>query len=280
MVHQPHLLPLRRFQRSRSSTRTSTELLKKVEQEQRTRGNCLFYLATSPHFFTLVVKRLGEAGLTKQDENHWRRVVIEKPFGQDLPSAVALNRDIREVLDEKQIFRIDHYLGKETVQNILAFPLRQRHFRAGVEPPLRRSRAGHRGRRTRRRAARRLLRPGRRAARHGAQSHLPAHHPHRHGAAHLLRRGRGSRRADQSSARHPAAQPGAGAGPGRARPIRRGRRSTASAFRPIARNPTSTRIRTRRRSSRWLCTSTIGAGPACLSICAPASGSRSASRKS
>ncbi|HWF37220.1 MAG TPA: glucose-6-phosphate dehydrogenase [Candidatus Acidoferrales bacterium] len=96
-------------------------LLKKVDQEQNTAGNCLFYLATSPRFFTLVVKRLGEAKLTKQDENHWRRVVIEKPFGQDLPSAVALNRDILEVLDEKQIFRIDHYLGKETVQNILAF---------------------------------------------------------------------------------------------------------------------------------------------------------------
>ena len=94
---------------------------KKVEQEQGTQGNCLFYLATSPKLFTLVVKRLGEAGLTKHDENHWRRVVIEKPFGQDLPSAVALNREILEVLEEKQVFRIDHYLGKETVQNILAF---------------------------------------------------------------------------------------------------------------------------------------------------------------
>jgi glucose-6-phosphate 1-dehydrogenase len=97
------------------------ELLKKVDQEQNTQGNWLFYLATSPRFFTLVIKRLGEAKLTKQDENRWRRVVIEKPFGQDLPSAVALNRDILEVLNEKQIFRIDHYLGKETVQNILAF---------------------------------------------------------------------------------------------------------------------------------------------------------------
>jgi glucose-6-phosphate 1-dehydrogenase len=95
--------------------------LNKVEREQGTHGNCLFYLATSPKLFTLVVKRLGEKGLTKQDETHWRRVVIEKPFGQDLPSAVALNREILEVLEEKQVFRIDHYLGKETVQNILAF---------------------------------------------------------------------------------------------------------------------------------------------------------------
>ena len=59
--------------------------------------------------------------LTKQENDHWRRVVIEKPFGHDLASAVALNKTIGEVLEEKQIFRIDHYLGKETVQNILAF---------------------------------------------------------------------------------------------------------------------------------------------------------------
>jgi glucose-6-phosphate 1-dehydrogenase len=97
------------------------ELLARVEKEQGTQGNCLFYLATSPSFFTLTVKRLGEAGLTKQDERYWKRVVIEKPFGQDLASAVALNRAILEVLEEKQVFRIDHYLGKETVQNILAF---------------------------------------------------------------------------------------------------------------------------------------------------------------
>ncbi len=95
--------------------------LKQVDQEQGTQGNYLFYLATIPKLFTLVVKRLGEAGLTKQDERHWRRVVIEKPFGQDLPSAVALNHQLQEVLEERQIFRIDHYLGKETVQNILAF---------------------------------------------------------------------------------------------------------------------------------------------------------------
>ena len=86
-------------------------LLKKVEQEQGTQGNALFYLATGPNFFTLVVKRLGQAGLTGQSEKQWRRVVIEKPFGQDLSSAVALNHDILEVLDEKQVFRIDHYLG-------------------------------------------------------------------------------------------------------------------------------------------------------------------------
>ena len=97
------------------------EELARVEKEQRTQGNCLFYMATSPVFFPLVVKQLGAAGLTKQEDHKWKRVVIEKPFGQDLASAVALNRSLLEVLDEKQVFRIDHYLGKETVQNILAF---------------------------------------------------------------------------------------------------------------------------------------------------------------
>jgi len=97
------------------------EELGKVEREEGTSGNCLFYFATSPSFFALIAKHLGEAGLAKQDEHKWRRIVIEKPFGHDLASAVALNRALLEVLEEKQIFRIDHYLGKETVQNILAF---------------------------------------------------------------------------------------------------------------------------------------------------------------
>jgi glucose-6-phosphate 1-dehydrogenase len=97
------------------------EELQRVEKEQGTQGNCLFYLATSPTFFPTVVKQLGMAGLTKQEDAKWKRVVIEKPFGQDLASAVALNRALLDVLEEKQIYRIDHYLGKETVQNILAF---------------------------------------------------------------------------------------------------------------------------------------------------------------
>jgi len=97
------------------------ELIGLVENEQGTDGNCLFYLATSPNFFPVVVKQLGAAGLSNQPNGKWKRVVIEKPFGHDLASAVALNHDIRQVLDEKQIYRIDHYLGKETVQNILAF---------------------------------------------------------------------------------------------------------------------------------------------------------------
>ncbi len=97
------------------------DTLGQTEREQGTGGNCLFYLATSPEFFPVVVRQLGAAGLTEQEGEKWRRVVIEKPFGHDLPSAIALNKTISAVLEEKQVFRIDHYLGKETVQNILAF---------------------------------------------------------------------------------------------------------------------------------------------------------------
>lgn len=90
-------------------------------------GNCLFYLATPPGFFGEIVRQLGAAGLCHERAagaalaSGWRRVVIEKPFGRDRDSALALNREILDVLDERQIFRIDHYLGKETVQNILVF---------------------------------------------------------------------------------------------------------------------------------------------------------------
>ena len=95
----------------------------KIEQSakaHRTGGNVLFYLATPPDYFGEIIQQLGAAGLTRQDKG-WRRVIIEKPFGRDLPSAIALNQEIRSVLKENQIFRIDHYLGKETVQNILVF---------------------------------------------------------------------------------------------------------------------------------------------------------------
>ena len=92
-----------------------------IDDGSRTEGNYLFYLATAPKFFATIVQQLGKAGLSRQENGRWRRVVIEKPFGQDLESAKALNRDVKSVLQENQIFRIDHYLGKETVQNIMVF---------------------------------------------------------------------------------------------------------------------------------------------------------------
>ena len=82
-------------------------------------GNAVFYLATAPRFFSEVVRRLGAAGLMQEQEDGFRRVVIEKPFGSDLQTAEALNACLLKVMSEKQIYRIDHYLGKETVQNIL-----------------------------------------------------------------------------------------------------------------------------------------------------------------
>jgi glucose-6-phosphate 1-dehydrogenase len=97
------------------------ETLKTVDKTHNTHGNYFFYLATSPHFFAEIVKQLGECGLTTEENQCWRRVIIEKPFGHDLESARQLNRDVRRYLSEKQVYRIDHYLGKETVQNILVF---------------------------------------------------------------------------------------------------------------------------------------------------------------
>ncbi|HUE18693.1 MAG TPA: glucose-6-phosphate dehydrogenase [Stellaceae bacterium] len=83
-------------------------------------GNRLFYLATPPNLFGPLAEQLGIAGFAKEERGHWSRLIVEKPFGTDYPSAVALNRRIRGVFAETQIYRIDHYLGKETVQNILA----------------------------------------------------------------------------------------------------------------------------------------------------------------
>ena len=100
---------------------TLGQRLSDLDRDLKTGGNYLFYLATAPRFFAEVVQQLGQSGLSKQEIGYWRRVVIEKPFGNDLDSARALNKKIKSILAENQIFRIDHYLGKETVQNIMVF---------------------------------------------------------------------------------------------------------------------------------------------------------------
>ena len=107
------------------------QVLQKVDKDHSTHGNFFFYLATAPEYFGMIVDQLGEHGLVSEANQHWRRVIIEKPFGRDLESARALNKQIQKVLDEKQIYRIDHYLGKETVQNILAF-----RFANGIFEPI------------------------------------------------------------------------------------------------------------------------------------------------
>ncbi len=93
--------------------------LARIERERKTGGNRLFYLATPPAGFVPIGCHLGESGLAREADGAWRRIIIEKPFGTDLASARALNRKLLGILKEDQIFRIDHYLGKETVQNIL-----------------------------------------------------------------------------------------------------------------------------------------------------------------
>jgi glucose-6-phosphate 1-dehydrogenase len=84
-----------------------------------TRDNCLFYLATPPELFAHVARALGKSGLAHEQDGAWRRLIIEKPFGFDLESAQALNQELLGAFAENQIYRIDHYLGKETVQNIM-----------------------------------------------------------------------------------------------------------------------------------------------------------------
>jgi glucose-6-phosphate 1-dehydrogenase len=97
------------------------QLLTETDEIRGTLGNCLFYLATPAAAFAAVVRQLDAAGLVREAAGRWRRVIIEKPFGNDLGSAQALNREILGVLAESQTYRIDHYLGKETVQNIMVF---------------------------------------------------------------------------------------------------------------------------------------------------------------
>jgi glucose-6-phosphate 1-dehydrogenase len=92
-----------------------------LDNQYHTQGNVFYYFATLPQFISEIIRQLGEQALTTEDHGNWRRVIIEKPFGSDLESARALNREIGQVLKESQTFRIDHYLGKETVQNILVF---------------------------------------------------------------------------------------------------------------------------------------------------------------
>jgi glucose-6-phosphate 1-dehydrogenase len=92
-----------------------------LEELEGGEANRLYYLSTAPRFFEEIVTLLNETGLTIEEGDVWRRVVIEKPFGHDLASAQTLNEVVHTVLDEHQIYRIDHYLAKETVQNILVF---------------------------------------------------------------------------------------------------------------------------------------------------------------
>lgn len=98
--------------------------LKEIDNQFGTKGNRLFYLSTQPSFFPLIVGKLKKHGLiydSKKEKKRWSRVIVEKPFGHDLSSAKELQKEMCRHLNESQIYRIDHYLGKETVQNLLIF---------------------------------------------------------------------------------------------------------------------------------------------------------------
>ncbi|QYN39797.1 glucose-6-phosphate dehydrogenase [Pseudonocardia sp. DSM 110487] len=99
-----------------------------LDRDRGTAGNHAFYLSIPPGAFPVVLKQLARSGLAKQDGAGWRRVVIEKPFGHDLKSAIELNEIVNDVFPEDSVFRIDHYLGKETVQNILALRFANQFF--------------------------------------------------------------------------------------------------------------------------------------------------------
>src|SRR5215471_18441137 len=112
-----------------------TELAKRLaelEQQQQLGGNRLYYLSTPPEVYPSIVEQLGRAGLARPSSpNSWVRIIIEKPFGRDLATAKELNKIVLNVFEEKQVYRIDHYLGKDTVQNLLVL-----RFGNGIFEPL------------------------------------------------------------------------------------------------------------------------------------------------
>ena len=107
------------------------ERLDQLDRHRGTGGNRIFYLATPPSSYSSILQNLAAAGLSTERDGRFARIIVEKPFGRDLQTAVALNDQVREGFQERQVFRIDHYLGKETVQNILAL-----RFANGIFEPL------------------------------------------------------------------------------------------------------------------------------------------------
>jgi glucose-6-phosphate 1-dehydrogenase len=111
-----------------------SDRLQQLKEEHATQGNHIFYLSTAPSLYTPIVKGLASSGLAvkaKPNQTPWPRIIVEKPFGHDLQSAISLDEEIHEVFNEHQVYRIDHYLGKETVQNIMVL-----RFANGIFEPL------------------------------------------------------------------------------------------------------------------------------------------------
>ena len=107
------------------------ELLDQIDRERGTAGNRVFYLSVAPSLYSEAIEQLGAVNLARPKSGSWTRIIIEKPFGHDLESAKQLNTDVAKVFEEEQVYRIDHYLGKETVQNLLVF-----RFANGIFEPI------------------------------------------------------------------------------------------------------------------------------------------------
>jgi glucose-6-phosphate 1-dehydrogenase len=108
-----------------------SELLAEIDRERGTAGNRVFYISTPPSLYGDIIRLLGDTGLNRSSNGGWTRIIIEKPFGYDLQSARALNQEVLQVFTEDQVYRIDHYLGKETVQNIMVL-----RFANGIFEPI------------------------------------------------------------------------------------------------------------------------------------------------
>ena len=241
------------------------ERIQSIERDKQLSGNRVLYLALPPEAFPTVIIGLGSAGLNHS--SGYTRIVIEKPFGHDLESAEQLNECVHKYFDEDQIYRIDHYLGKETVQNILVFrfanslfePLWNRDRIASVEITA----AEVFGRR----ASRALLRGRRRASRHDSEPHHAAIHADGDGGAARVRSRSHPARKSQSVALGDAHRRGRR----RVRAIHARQNRRHRMFPAIPKSPAWQKIRRQRLSSPCGCGSRIGAGMASHFSCAPES---------
>ncbi len=227
--------------------------MERAEQDLGGESRRVHYLSVPPNAALSAVRLLGEADLVERS-----RIIMEKPFGTDLASAQSLNARLHEVFSEDQIFRIDHFLGKEPAQNILAFrfanglfePIWNRNFIDHVQIDVPETLAL--GKRVR------VLRADRRLPRHGGDAPVPDPRVHGDGAADRAGAGADQRGEEQGLSQHAADRPEGR----RARAIhrlpRRGRRRPRIGYRNLHRVE--------------MLGSTTGAGPACRSSCAPASG--------
>ena len=199
--------------------------LGELDETRGTQENRVYYLAIPPSVMQGTVEQIGR----HRSGSGWLRLIVEKPFGRDADSARQLNRMLAEHFEEREIYRIDHYLGKETVQNMLGAAVRQRDLRADLEPPDDRPRPDHGGRVARRRGPRRLLRAGGRDPRHRPEPPAPARRAHGHGAADRLH----GRFRPQREGQGAAGDPHAGAERGASGPVRAGiRRGRGGAWLP------------------------------------------------